>query len=131
MRDTQLARFDLDGSYPHVFGETRRGDQRHPFDHISIGSWRHRIRYALQYKVRFRRPSVFSPLDLRWRLVGITLQSAAIYPLHDYVNICLLQRAIVRKMTILRIGEPGWHLARDDRSFHGLCPRTRRLVSQE
>src|SRR5262245_59193225 len=34
-------------------------------------------------------------------------------------------------MRDLRIGEPGRHLARDDRSFHGLRPWTRRVVGEE
>src|SRR5262249_44370831 len=82
-------------------------NQRHPLDHILVRSRRHRVRNAFQYDVRLGRPSVFGPLDRRRCIFGIALWCTAVDPLHDRVDILLLQRPVIRKMTVLRIGEPG------------------------
>ena len=131
MRDAQLTRFNLDGCYPRVFGETRRRHECHPFDHVPGRSRLHGVRHSLQYDIRLRHPSVFRPFDCGRRVFGIALRSAVVRPLHDCVDLLLLQRTVVQKMTILGIGEPGRHLPRNDRRFHGFGPRTRGLVSQE
>ena len=75
-------------------------------------------------------PSVHE-LARRRHILGITLRSSSVHPGHDGIDLALLQRSVVRKLAVVRIGEPRRHFSLQRRGLDRLRPGTRLLIREQ
>ncbi len=68
----------------------------------------------------------------RWRsILRIARGRAGVDPGRQRVDLGLGERTVVCEMSVIRIGEPGWHLARDHLFANSFGPGPRLGVSEE
>ncbi len=112
-----------------VFGEIGRQP-----DILIIDSARRRnIKRSrdLKHHVRLAdRPAFGEGQSLR-RVLGIAGLGAAIHPSHQRLHFGVRQPAVIRKFSVMRIGEPRRHLLSEHRCFDRLRVRPRALIVEQ
>src|SRR5262245_53532039 len=85
---------------------------------------------SLDHDVRLDLPSIGRPFNGGRCVVRVALWRAGISPLHKGIDIVLRERAVVREYAVLRVGEPGRHLATLDPRFDRARPWPGALVRE-
>src|SRR5690242_10366688 len=85
----------------------------------------------LEHSIRFWYVPAIHKLARSRRILRIALDRAAINPGDQSIDLRLSQRTIVPEMAESGIGEPRWHLARQDRRLDRLGPGPRLLIGKQ
>ena len=88
-------------------------------------------RIHVQHQIRRRNIPAVHVFARRRRVFRVAFFRAAIRPGHQRIDLLLAQRAIVGEMAVLRVGEPGRHLLRQDVFLYGFGPRARVFVRHQ
>src|SRR4029450_6586443 len=80
--------------------------------------------------VGFDQPA-FGPFDWWRRIARVALRSTFVSPSRNGLNLALFQGTVVQVRTVLRVGEPWWHLAARHGRLHSPRPGTNILIGQE
>ena len=131
MRDRQIARFDLERGNPRVLRESAGNDRGGPLDDVARRTRGHAELRSSDDDVGRQLPAIRGPFKWRRCILRIAFRRAGVHPLRDRVDVGLLERPIVGKGSVLRIGEPRRHLAGDDSQFHRARPRPGLFVGQQ
>lgn len=128
MDHTRRARTNLHRCDPGILFERGGNGQLFPFLNAGGGN---RIGREINRHVRLDIPAAFGPLHGWRRIRRFARRRAGIDPGHNRVNLRLLQRAVIIKMSVFGIGEPGRHFLCGDVGLDGCGPGTGALIVEE
>src|SRR4029453_17052610 len=93
----------LNGRHPGILREAARHDEPRPFDDALDGNV---VGRSLDDVVWFDLPPVFRPSHRWGRVLRIALRRTRIAPLHNGIDVTLVQSPLVQEMPEVRIGKP-------------------------